>query len=120
MVLTITGEDYISVVDQFRAGTSLHFLLQDADLIDSSVAIDVIDQIRGDKEKVILNRQLGRANFAGKIPTEFWNKSETKSDQPVANDGILKVQGDSIVQATYKDKLQSTGETKSIFPFNRE
>ena len=111
-VLTITGEDYTSVVDQFRAGTSLHFLLQDADLIDSSVAIDVIDQIGGDKEKVILNRQLGRANFAGKIPTEFWNKSETKSDQPVANDGTLKVQGDSIIQATYKDKLQSTGETK--------
>ena len=114
-VLTITSENYVSVVEQFRAGTSLHFLLQDADLIDPSVTIDVIDQIGGDKERVILNRQLGGVNFAGKIPTEFWHKSETESNQPVANNGTLKVQGDSIVQAIYKDKLRSTGETQIDF-----
>jgi len=110
--LAITSENYVSVVKQFRAGTKLYFLLQDADLIEPSATIVVTDDLVGDREKVILNQQVGGSNFLGEIPTAFWKKNTLVPVQSVIGDGVLQVQGNSTIQADYWDQLQSTGQTK--------
>ena len=115
-VLDILKANYVTDLENFRAGDRLYFRLHDTDITDEFVEITLTGDTLGDQETVQLFQSMAaeariypvEGTFFGLIQTAYGTARQE-------NDGILQVQGTEQVKAIYMDELQSTGETNVAF-----
>ena len=112
--ISILRSNYFWDLENFNAGDTLYFKVEDADLnVDSGVRDRVDISVTSDKTQdsktiTLEERNANAGVFFGSLETRY----SGGVGAPTASVGnILKVQGDEKVAATYLDGLRSTGET---------
>jgi hypothetical protein len=114
--ISILQANFFWELENFNAGDTLYFRIEDADLNTSSrirdrVDISIVSEEAHDEETITLEEKNPDSGiFFGSLVTEFYGGVGDSSGS-VKPDGVLQVKGAERVTAIYIDKLRSTGET---------
>ena len=115
-VLDILKANYVTDLEDFKAGDRLYFRLHDTDITDEFVEITLTGDTLGDQETVQLFQSMEEETRIYPVEGTFFGLIHTAyGTQRQENDGVLQVKGAEQVKAIYMDELQSTGETNVAF-----
>lgn len=108
--ISIVQSNFLWELEDFNAGDTIYFKVEDADLnynpgAKDRMSISAVSEETHDSEMITLEEMSASAGvFLGSLVTKY-------SDTPDVGDKILQVRGNEKVTALYLDKLQATGET---------
>ena len=115
-VLDILKANYVTDLENFKAGDRLYFRLHDTDITDEFVEITLTGDTLEDQETVQLFQSMEEETRIYPVEGTFFGLIQTAyGTQRQENDGVLQVKGAEQVKAIYMDELQSTGETNVAF-----
>ena len=115
-VLDILKANYVTDLENFKAGDRLYFRLHDTDITDEFVEITLTGDTLEDQETVQLFQSMEEETRIYPVEGTFFGLLHTAyGTRRQENDGVLQVKGAEQVKAIYMDELQSTGETNVAF-----